>query len=771
MPNISDQELDKLFQEAGQGMRPEFDPNDWEDLAKRLDREERRAMARRASGYGLAVLLLISSAAWLTESSATSRPQLAQTQSLSAQKAETGSNTQHRTLSTDTTTTSSLPETQTTTAPTVATTTSTAKKQNITPTQQDNTNSSAATTSAQQTDAIQKNAAVIDNRKAGTTTSAKAQASATAKKPVTTAPLDQQPLASASTVPHTNAKQRHRAAQTSRRNGEADKNTAAGSVITPNTQTESSKVSGARQTNSPVDNKGIATIQQHTGHQQPTGKETTGEVQQSEHNAPTATQANTPASSAKTAGNASTANATALPQQSGSTVDSQGNKAALATTQSTTSQQQNKKGADRSAESTNDSHDSLALNESKATTSGAGRQPGNNTAAVTTEQPGKPATGSEAQQQGKAYANNDGNAQQNANGVDTVASVAGNRAAVRSNEQTGAIKNTGALVIDKTQPQNVSSKGLAPNKGEKLVSENSKGSPASSQNTTDKGVASNNTGQPGSENNNGTLTADPKQSQNTIDKGLAQNESSQPADAKTSGTTATADSVTTPKDTVALAGTKAATDTTDDKSAEEEKKKSKTPAKWFIKLPVSPDFSSIDYGKPGKSGVNIGLMAEFMPTKHWSVSLGAIWSKKIYSWDSPDKTYGGNGWSVKASYLDGDCRVLDIPLNITYYLRPEARTNFFITAGASSYIMLKEMYTYTVWANQQEYQYDEKYVRKNNNLFSMLNLSIGLQHRLSNRFQVQAEPFLKAPISGVGQGKVNLVSMGAFFTLKYQLNK
>ncbi len=344
---------------------------------------------------------------------------------------------------------------------------------------------------------------------------------------------------------------------------------------------------------------------------------------------------------------------------------------------------------------------------------------------------------------------------------------------MRPNGQSGAVKNTGALVVDKTVPHNVNGKALAPNSEGQPVSENNgtlKANTAQTQNTTDKNAASNNAEQPVAGNNNGVLTANPTLSQNTTGKEPAQNEASQPANGKTDRTTHPADSVATPKDSVALADTKTATDTTSDNSAEE-KKKEKVPAKWFLKLPVSPDFSSIDYGKPGKSGINIGLMAEYMPTKHWSVSLGAIWSKKIYSWDSPDKTYGGNNWSAKASYLDGDCRVLDIPLNITYYLRPEARTNFFITAGASSYIMLKEMYTYTVWANQREFIYDEEYVRKNKNWFSMLNLSIGVQHRLSNRFQVQAEPFLKAPISGVGQGKVNLVSMGAFFTLKYQLNK
>ncbi|HTE32671.1 MAG TPA: outer membrane beta-barrel protein, partial [Chryseolinea sp.] len=192
---------------------------------------------------------------------------------------------------------------------------------------------------------------------------------------------------------------------------------------------------------------------------------------------------------------------------------------------------------------------------------------------------------------------------------------------------------------------------------------------------------------------------------------------------------------------------------------------------WFVKLPVSPDFSSIDYKKPGDPGINIGLLGEYQLSRHFSLSTGAIWSKKLYDTENPDKSYSSGSWSAKASKLDGDCRVLDIPINVTYYIFPERRTNLFVTVGASSYIMLKEQYVYTVWANQKEYQYEEEFSHKNNEWFSMLNLSVGIQQRLGKGFFLQAEPFLKAPMSGVGEGKVNLVSTGVFVSLKYQLTK
>ena len=190
---------------------------------------------------------------------------------------------------------------------------------------------------------------------------------------------------------------------------------------------------------------------------------------------------------------------------------------------------------------------------------------------------------------------------------------------------------------------------------------------------------------------------------------------------------------------------------------------------WFIKLVVSPDFSSIGFGSAGKTGVNFGPMVEYGLSPRLGISTGAIWSKKLYDQKNPSKTYGTSGYPVHASMLNGDCRILDIPLNLTYYVPSARKTSVFITGGLSSYIMLKENYIYTVKRNNNYYEYEENYSHKNNEWFSMLNLSVGVQHQVTKRWFVQAEPFLKAPLKGIGEGKVNLVSVGVFASVKYRI--
>jgi hypothetical protein len=45
-----------------------------------------------------------------------------------------------------------------------------------------------------------------------------------------------------------------------------------------------------------------------------------------------------------------------------------------------------------------------------------------------------------------------------------------------------------------------------------------------------------------------------------------------------------------------------------------------------------------------------------------------------------------------------------------------------------------------------------------------------MQYQIAPRFQLQAEPFLKTPLKGVGEWDVKLSSMGVFLGLKYKIN-
>lgn len=185
---------------------------------------------------------------------------------------------------------------------------------------------------------------------------------------------------------------------------------------------------------------------------------------------------------------------------------------------------------------------------------------------------------------------------------------------------------------------------------------------------------------------------------------------------------------------------------------------------------LSPDLSSVNYFSPGKVGLNFGLGIEYRFAPHWSVQTGVVRSRKIYSSSDVDMTYSYGYYDMEVDRLEGDCMVLDIPVNVYYRVNPGSRFRILAGAGLSSYLMLSEDYGYSGYLTSGTYQHYEQHVeKKNNHWFGLMNLSLGIEHDLSGRLSMQVEPFVKAPLAGVGEGKVSLVSAGAFFHLKYRL--
>lgn len=203
---------------------------------------------------------------------------------------------------------------------------------------------------------------------------------------------------------------------------------------------------------------------------------------------------------------------------------------------------------------------------------------------------------------------------------------------------------------------------------------------------------------------------------------------------------------------------------------EQLKEKQGKPSSIIVKLVLAPDFSSVNYYTPDKSGFNYGLLLGYAFNNRWSVYSGAVYSKKIYSSTEIDEPYTtSGGYDYEVTELNGDCRVIDIPINIYYNFLPDGSFSIQAGLGFSSYIMLQEDYTYYVNNPYGPDRYDQNIEHENNEWFKMLNVSVTLQKKLSNRFYLELEPFLKAPLAGVGEGEVSLVSMGAFFNLRFDI--
>lgn len=199
-----------------------------------------------------------------------------------------------------------------------------------------------------------------------------------------------------------------------------------------------------------------------------------------------------------------------------------------------------------------------------------------------------------------------------------------------------------------------------------------------------------------------------------------------------------------------------------------------------VRVVVAPDLSAVGLKNFSRPGTNLGVLLEYRLAPRWSVQAGVLQSTKVYrslpgDYTAPYGTWNGNGYS-KVESVDGRCNMLDIPINLRYdiILRSQAdgrfKSRWFVSGGATSYIMNQEYYKY----NYEPHTYNQPpdtTTSTGSYGFSNINFSLGYERALSKRLSWQVEPFIKVPLKGIGYFKTNLLSTGAFFSIRYNLTR
>ena len=181
---------------------------------------------------------------------------------------------------------------------------------------------------------------------------------------------------------------------------------------------------------------------------------------------------------------------------------------------------------------------------------------------------------------------------------------------------------------------------------------------------------------------------------------------------------------------------------------------------------TGPDVSKAQNSKAGKVTMSWGLGVAYTLNR-LTLKAGVFSANKIY-WAGPDdyKLSYTPPPNLKFIGADANCRVIEIPVKLSYSFAVKNRSNWFAGAGLSSYLMKREDYSYEFKSNTGN-SYYHSYETKNENkhYFSVLNLSGGYSYQLSNTISISAEPYLEVPLTGIGAGKVHLNSGGILFTV------
>ena len=183
-------------------------------------------------------------------------------------------------------------------------------------------------------------------------------------------------------------------------------------------------------------------------------------------------------------------------------------------------------------------------------------------------------------------------------------------------------------------------------------------------------------------------------------------------------------------------------------------------------LVVSLDLSSTRLEGFTDPGTMVGLVGEYRLNKRWAVQSGIAYATKIYS--ALGSEYVTPDWALNApndfSEVLAKCLVIDIPINFKRYFTSEKGNQWFLAGGVSSYIMLREDYTYNYTPARPAWPNTWRYENQNQHYFGILNVSGGLVRPLTKKINVQIEPFMKIPMTGIGQGEVKFLSFGTNFS-------
>ena len=213
-------------------------------------------------------------------------------------------------------------------------------------------------------------------------------------------------------------------------------------------------------------------------------------------------------------------------------------------------------------------------------------------------------------------------------------------------------------------------------------------------------------------------------------------------------------------------GAKPASDSTQTLAQQKKEDRKKDKVKQLeIGLMTGPDLSTVDFGPLYKTGYNFGLQIGYRFSNRWSVNAGVIYTKKFYKADSSHFEYK-NQWNRKPDNMEGNCSMWELPVNVRYDVSFNDKRRWFVSTGLSTYLMDKENYDLNYsWATAPYNYFSDT---NKNYLFSILNLSAGMERSLGKRFSIQAEPYLKVPLKDLGTAKIRMDSYGVLFTLKYK---
>lgn len=209
-------------------------------------------------------------------------------------------------------------------------------------------------------------------------------------------------------------------------------------------------------------------------------------------------------------------------------------------------------------------------------------------------------------------------------------------------------------------------------------------------------------------------------------------------------------------------------------NTESNKKKTNTSIlnKFELSVNGSADMTTVKFKKADQLSTAYGIGISYTINQKLSITSGLGIAKKIYNADSAD--YNKTmylPWYSRLNNIKANCSVIEVPLNVQYILFTKNKSSWIAAAGVSNYFMKSEeyIYEYTQYGVSKTATYS--YSNRNNHLLSILNIAIAYRKAINQQLSWQISPYAKIPLTGIGEGKVQLSSLGVQGSIHFRLKK
>ena len=205
------------------------------------------------------------------------------------------------------------------------------------------------------------------------------------------------------------------------------------------------------------------------------------------------------------------------------------------------------------------------------------------------------------------------------------------------------------------------------------------------------------------------------------------------------------------------------------------KSKAENLSRFFISAAAAIDASFIHINSIEQAKIISGIGFGYRINKRLIIQTGFYAGSKIYTAQKEDYNLKNYNFPYvnNIQYINANCYVFDVPLTMRYNLTVKKNNNWFTTVGLSSLFMKNESYDvyYNYGPNTPTHEVNWTYSNKNNHPFSVLNISVGFESALRKNVFISAEPYYKLPLGGVGEGAVQLSSIGLQLGIRYNFLK